>query len=154
MVISFLQLWRHGDRNPVDPYPLDPYKNESFWPEGYAQLTKVWERSKHISCSEDSNYSSSLFLQLQKGKQQHLALGKYLRQRYSDFLSESYSPYEIRVEASDVDRTLMSAEADLAGLYPPNKEDPVSVWNEDLGSLWQPIPVHTQPKAQDNVRRL
>jgi hypothetical protein len=52
------------------------------------------------------------------------------------------------VEASDVDRTLMSAEANLAGLYPP--QDPVSVWNPSI--LWQPIPVHTQPSEYDNVR--
>jgi len=36
-----LQIFRHGDRTPVDPYPTDPYRNLTFWPEGYGQLTDV-----------------------------------------------------------------------------------------------------------------
>lgn len=38
----------------------------------------------------------------------------------------------------------MSAQATLAGLFPPTNEQ---VWNPDL--LWQPIPVHTIPKDID-----
>jgi hypothetical protein len=45
----------------------------------------------------------------------------------------------------------MSAEVDLAGLYPPNPSDPKSEWNEDI--QWQPIPVHTQPSKIDNVTK-
>ena len=40
----------------------------------------------------------------------------------------------------------MSALSNLAGLYPPIKEQ---IWNPNL--LWQPIPVHTTPKAEDNI---
>ena len=40
----------------------------------------------------------------------------------------------------------MSAMSNLAGLYPPVKEQE---WNPDL--LWQPIPVHTLPLEEDNV---
>lgn len=43
-------------------------------------------------------------LRFQIGKQQHYALGKYFRVRYNNFLNSSYSPYEIYVQASDVDR--------------------------------------------------
>lgn len=35
------QIFRHGDRNPIDPYPNDPYRNLSYWPEGLGQLTNV-----------------------------------------------------------------------------------------------------------------
>ena len=40
----------------------------------------------------------------------------------------------------------MSAEANLAGLYPPEGYE---VWKEDL--RWQPLPVHSVPKPFDNV---
>ncbi|XP_031637759.1 lysosomal acid phosphatase-like [Contarinia nasturtii] len=47
-----------------------------------------------------------------------------------------------------MDRTLMSALANLAGLFPPHAEEK---WNEDIA--WQPIPVHTIPPNLDYVLR-
>lgn len=37
----FLQIFRHGDRTPVDPYPRDPYRNRSYWPAAWGELTDV-----------------------------------------------------------------------------------------------------------------
>lgn len=51
-------IYRHGDRTPVDLYPTDPWKNESLWPVKFGELTNT-------------------------GKQQHYALGKWLRKRYT-----------------------------------------------------------------------
>ena len=51
---------------------------------------------------------------------------------------------EIVVRSTDVDRTLMSAMSNLAGLYPPAG---YWKWNADLA--WQPIPVHTVPQVED-----
>lgn len=47
---------------------------------------------------------------------------------------------------TDVDRTLMSAESNLAGFFPP---DGNQVWNTKI--MWQPIPIHTVPEALDGV---
>ncbi|XP_041987486.1 lysosomal acid phosphatase-like isoform X3 [Aricia agestis] len=114
-------LYRHGDRMPVDCYPADPYRNQSFWPAPFGQLTNT-------------------------GKEQHFRLGKSLRLRYSHLLSKIYDPEEVLVQSTDVDRTLMSAEANLAGLFPPIGKQ---VW--DIQMPWQPIPVHTRPEQLDEV---
>lgn len=114
-------IYRHGDRTPVNPYPTDPWKNESLWPVNFGQLTNI-------------------------GKKRHYQLGQWFRKRYSHLISKQYNPQEIYVRSTDVDRTLMSAQANLAGMYPPNG---TSVWNPDL--MWQPIPVHTVPEHDDNI---
>lgn len=114
-------IFRHGDRTPIDPYPNDPWKDPSHWSTGWGQLTNA-------------------------GKMRHLMLGNWLRQRYSSILSETYTNNEIYVRSTDVDRTLMSAESNLAGLYPPTGKDQ---W--DPAIQWQPIPVHTVPESMDEV---
>lgn len=85
-------IYRHGDRAPVGTYPTDSYREESFWPEGWGQLTDI-------------------------GKIQQYELGKWIRRRYCDFLPEKYKASDIYVRSTDVDRTLMSAYCTLAGLY-------------------------------------
>ncbi|ENN71660.1 prostatic acid phosphatase [Dendroctonus ponderosae] len=114
-------VFRHGDRTPVSPYPNDPYKNRSYWPVDWGMLTNV-------------------------GKLRHYNLGQYFRQRYVDFLPRLYSEKDIYVRSTDVDRTLMSAQANLAGLYPPVGTD---VWKDNLA--WQPIPIHSIPENMDAV---
>lgn len=83
---------------------------------------------------------------LQIGKEHEYDLGLWLRQRYKDFLPEEYSENDIYVRSTDVDRTLMSGEAVLAGLYPPVADQ---LWDQDL--KWQPIPIHTVPEFEDPV---
>uniref|UniRef100_A0A3B5MHQ8 Lysosomal acid phosphatase n=1 Tax=Xiphophorus couchianus TaxID=32473 RepID=A0A3B5MHQ8_9TELE len=63
------------------------------------------------------------------------------------FLNESYIRHEILVRSTDVDRTLMSAEANLAGLYPPEGQQ---IFQPSL--KWQPIPVHTVPENEEKSR--
>lgn len=114
-------IYRHGDRTPIDPYPTDPWNDPKFWSTGWGQLTNI-------------------------GKQQHFELGKYLRARYDGLISDHYNREEVFVRSTDVDRTLMSAMSNLAGLYPPVGDQ---VWKKDLP--WQPIPVHTVPEKLDSV---
>lgn len=114
-------LFRHGDRTPVNPYPLDPYRNSSFWSTGWGQLTTV-------------------------GMRQHYELGLWLRQRYISLLKNDYSKTDVYVQSTDVDRTLMSVESNLAGLFPPRGS---RTFEPNL--KWQPIPVHTVPEHLDHV---
>lgn len=116
-------IYRHGDRGPMTIYPRDIHQQDA-WPDGLAQLTTI-------------------------GKRQHFALGQFFRKRYDGFLSRQYNNTEIYIRASDVDRTLMSAESNLAGLYlPNNKKDR---FNPDI--KWNPIPVHTLPTTEDYLLR-
>lgn len=50
----------------------------------------------------------------------------------------------LRGNFQDEDRVIMSAQANLVGLYPPAD---VQKWNTELN--WQPIPVHTRSLEKD-----
>lgn len=81
--------------------------------------------------------------------EQHYELGQWLRQRYGRELlanDQRYTKDNIYIQSTDVDRTLMSALSNLAGLFSPVPEQR---WNPNL--MWQPIPVHTTPERLDNV---
>ncbi|KAL2307634.1 hypothetical protein Nmel_000607 [Mimus melanotis] len=131
--LKFVSLvFRHGDHTPQEFFPTDKHK-EIARQQGYGQLTKL-------------------------GIQQQYELGQYMRRRYSHFLSVVYKQCEastgsgqedvfmIYVQSTDCDHTLMSAQASLAGLYPPTQSQ---IWNPRI--LWQPIPVHTVPLTHDNL---
>ena len=118
-LVFAITMWRHGDRTPVEPYPKDPYSSPDDWPVGFGQLTS-------------------------RGKRMQYNLGRYLRGRYKTLIGDSYDPNAVYIRSTDVDRTLMSAEANLAGLFPPEGNQ---VWNPTIP--WQPIPVHTVPKEED-----
>ena len=74
-------------------------------------------------------------------------LGTYLRKRYRTLIDVvNYNRKETYVRSTDRDRALISAQATLAGLFPPNEDQ---IWNSSI--QWQPIPVHTIPVKQDFV---
>jgi len=57
------------------------------------------------------------------------------------FLSTNFGPFEFNAHSSDYNRTLMSASAVLAAIYPPKSED------RFLPELnWRPLPVHLADK--------
>uniref|UniRef100_A0A670ZG42 Acid phosphatase 2, lysosomal n=1 Tax=Pseudonaja textilis TaxID=8673 RepID=A0A670ZG42_PSETE len=109
-------VYRHGDRSPLSTYPTDPHK-AAAWPHGFQQLSEV-------------------------GILQQKALGKFLRERYAGFLSPSYKPQEIYVRSTDYDRTIMSAQANLMGLYP----------NSHPEIPWKPVPIHTVPAKIEELK--
>ncbi|CAF2381501.1 unnamed protein product [Rotaria sp. Silwood2] len=103
-------IYRHGDRTPVETFPTDPVKPNE-WPNGLGQLTAA-------------------------GIEQQHRLGGYLRTRYGSLLSPNYTANEIVVRSTDADRTLMSAQSNLVGLYPV-----LNMTNDKVPI--QPIPIHT-----------
>jgi len=117
-------LFRHGDRAPIHTYAADPNSSPKWWPNGYAQLTK-------------------------KGISQQHALGVWLRGRYGPplGLSPHWAPEEVKVTATDVDRTINSAQANLQGLYSPVAEDRRHIPSLD----WSPVPVRTVPFEFDQL---
>lgn len=63
-------------------------------------------------------------------------MGQYFRRRYGKILGVKYSPNNVYVQSTDYDRTIMSAQANLAGLFPPTHDD--EKWHTNIS--WQPIP--------------
>ncbi|EFN63832.1 Testicular acid phosphatase-like protein [Camponotus floridanus] len=114
-------LMRHGERTPLlkETYPKDPYNESAYEPWGMGQLTN-------------------------QGKLTEYRIGTMLRQRYSHFLDSLYRPYDIYAVSTEADRTKMSLQLMLAGLYPP---DTRQMWNPDLP--WLAIPTHYVPKRVD-----
>ncbi|KAJ8681684.1 hypothetical protein QAD02_017476 [Eretmocerus hayati] len=81
-----------------------------------------------------------------KGKKQEYDLGRMLRRRYDDFLGKTYHPDNLYACSSDYDRTKVSLQLVLAGLYPPTPE---LRWHQNLA--WQPIPTQYLPRRLDNI---
>jgi len=114
-------VYRHGDRSPTHIYPNDPYK-EDVWPQGMGMLT-------------------------QKGMRGEYDLGKFLKKRYVKeykLLNATYLHREIYIRSTDIERTLMSAQTQLNGLYPPKGHQ---IWRDNLD--WQPIGIHVVPLKED-----
>ncbi|XP_076250786.1 venom acid phosphatase Acph-1-like [Rhynchophorus ferrugineus] len=117
-------LFRHGNRTADrqhELYPNDPYLNEPYFPYGNGQLTKV-------------------------GKKKEYDLGKSLRARYNTLLGDQYDPMIVDAYSTDYNRTKMSLQLVLAGLFPPKEEDIF-----ENGLLWQPVPFNYLPKYEDKV---
>nr|CAD7430231.1 unnamed protein product [Timema monikensis] len=113
-------LFRHGDRAPTGTYPNDIYNDEAkYWPRGYGQLSEI-------------------------GEEQHFKQGSFFRKRYNHILPETYNVNDTYVRSSNIDRTLASARAHLAGLYPPTERN---LAQPNIN--FQVIPIHTTDMVND-----
>ncbi|CAL7951360.1 unnamed protein product [Xylocopa violacea] len=111
-------LFRHGERTP---------------------------RAKELWCQDTSAYEPWGLAQLtNEGKMREYLIGKMLRKRYDQFLGDVYHPNDIYAYSSNHDRTKMSLQLVLAGLYHPTT---VQMWNANLS--WMPIPTHYMPEKVD-----
>nr|CAD7414755.1 unnamed protein product [Timema poppensis] len=113
-------LFRHGDRAPTGSYPNGIYNDEAkYWPRGYGQLSEI-------------------------GEEQHFKQGSFFRKRYNHILPETYNVNDTYVRSSNIDRTLASARAHLAGLYPPTEQN---LAQPNIN--FQVIPIHTTDMVND-----
>ncbi|KAF2882690.1 hypothetical protein ILUMI_23492 [Ignelater luminosus] len=117
-------VFRHGNRtiDRVSQYPTDPHINETYYPYGYGQLTNG-------------------------GRLREYRLGKALRKRYDRFLGDVYTPTILDAVSTEVNRTKMSLELVLAGLFPPRGT--LLEWEKELN--WQPIPYNYLKFAEDHI---
>ncbi len=124
-LIFSIDIIRHGDRTPIFSIPSAPHE----WKEGLGQLTAV-------------------------GMQQEYQLGLKLHKRYMDeyhLLSKNYSHETMEVKSTDFDRTIMSAECVLLGLYPSGPK--LSSGEFALPNGYQPIPIQIEYKSENPVIR-
>ncbi len=124
-LIFAVDLVRHGDRTPTKLLPKHPH----HWQLGLGELTPLGARQEY----KLGTVLNSLYI-----KQYHL-LPKSFKQQY------------IFVRSSDNNRTLMSAESLLLGLYPlgtgPLLTDKVAA----LPGAFQPVPIHTEARKNDSL---
>eukprot|EP00742_Colponemidia_sp_Colp-10_P010178 GILJ01011154.1.p1 GENE.GILJ01011154.1~~GILJ01011154.1.p1 ORF type:complete len:514 (-),score=62.72 GILJ01011154.1:94-1635(-) len=144
-----VEVCRHGARAPNSIFPTDR-NNASAWPAGLGQLTAL-------------------------GIRQHYLIGAEFRRRYMEqepLLSSRYAHGQLYVRSTDVDRTLQSAVAQAAGLFPAgvgpalqveSQADravpPLRVHNlsnilsslqlDALPSRYQPVSIHTVSPDDD-----
>lgn len=74
------------------------------------------------------------------------SLGKWYRKHYSKLRKSVHSHTAIRVDSSNRDRTIMSAQCFMAGFYQPNKSQ---ILESQLN--WHPVPVHVVPKSNNVI---
>ncbi|XP_076657121.1 putative achaete scute target 1 [Halictus rubicundus] len=113
-------VFRHGDRTPTETYPEDPYRDYD-WKDGLGALTK-------------------------NGMRRMYNIGQWIREKYGSVIGGKYESKLTMVRSSYADRCLMSAQALLAGLYPPTSDQ---IFVEGLN--WRPVPVHSTPRNLDKT---
>lgn len=124
-LIFAIDLIRHGDRTPIEAIPTVKY----HWKQGLGQLTA-------------------------EGMRQEFEMGQRFRHKYIDethLLPTTYQRDTIMVRSTDYDRTLMSAQSLLMGLYPAGTGPSTDDNQPGLPNALQPIPIHTAPLQYDDV---
>lgn len=144
-LIGVFEVCRHGARSPIEKFSWD----KVFWAEGYGELTT-------------------------EGMMQQYIIGQEFRNRYiskAKFVNSRFSLSEIYVRSTDYHRTIMSAQAQLLGLFPngPSITEsmrtkavppfPISNISEILAPLGnsalpnniQPVPIDIYSVEQDNT---
>ena len=91
-LLFVLEHFRHGARNPCDN--LDG--------EGNDYMGQKWNKLGELN---------------EIGTRMHYVLGLYVFEKYKDFLSTTYNPFEIHVSSTNLSRTIQSAMAHTNAFY-------------------------------------
>ena len=127
-LIFAIDVIRHGDRTPRSDFPTTPHS----WPEGIGQLTP-------------------------RGIRQEFELGKKFRDRYVNnykLLPPHYAAGTMYVRSTGFDRTIVSAESLLLGLYPLGTGPRMTIAGTNEPALpegFQPIPIYSFPVEQEKL---
>jgi hypothetical protein len=124
-IVFAVDVIRHGDRTPLNIIPTAPHP----WAEGFGELTAT-------------------------GIKQEYELGKKWRALYVNqwhLLPPQYDAGTIYVRSTDVNRTLMSAQSALLGLYPPGTGPVLPDGKPAAPYDFQPIPIHTVALEADGL---
>lgn len=123
-LVFAVDIIRHGDRTPINTLSKSP----AVWKQGLGELTA-------------------------EGMRQEFQLGTHFRKEYIEhyhLLPAHYENNTMLVRSTDFNRTLMSAQSLLLGLYPLGTGPDLSHTNQSaLPQAFQPIPIHTIPKDDD-----
>lgn len=76
-------------------------------------------------------------------------VGEWIRNNYGPVIGKNYESRLSTIQSSYADRCLMSAQALLAGLYPPTADE---IFVKGLN--WRPVPVHSTPRNLDKVSKV
>lgn len=98
----------------MKPYPTDPYRDGSRFPQGFGRLTT-------------------------SGKQRMYDVGRWLRREYDAFLGDDV--HEVYARSTGRERCLESVELLVNGAFKPA---PDSVWTWNQSELWLPAPIQTE----------
>ncbi|HSY43170.1 MAG TPA: histidine phosphatase family protein, partial [Candidatus Acidoferrum sp.] len=124
-LVFAVDVIRHGDRTAFGSIPTAPHT----WTEGLGELTAT-------------------------GITQEYLLGKKWRALYIDkwhLLPPEYAAKTIYVRSTDINRTLMSAQSVLLGLYPPGTGPILPDGKPAAPYGIQPIPIHTVAAETDSL---
>jgi len=124
-LVFAVDLIRHGDRTPLLTFPTAPYEG-TLAP---GQLTP-------------------------KGMQQAYELGLKFHKKYIEetkLLAPYYQSEMIYVRSTDYDRTIMTAQSVLLGLYPLGSGLYLETEKPALPEGFQPIPIHTREQKTDEI---
>lgn len=124
-LVFAIDIVRHADRTPTKLLPNTSY----IWKQGLGELTA-------------------------EGMQQAFQLGQEFRKEYIKkyhLLPSNYQSDTMYVRSTDYNRTIMSAQSLLFGLYPLGTGPNLTYMKPALPQAFQPIPIHTVPQKYDTL---
>ena len=129
---KLLFVWEHFRHGARDPYTkVDP---------------KTWIDFIGVQWKSQGELNSI-------GLRSHYLLGAATRKKYNDFLSLNYNPNEIFILSTNVNRTIMSAMANLQGIF-KNFSTPNLTNNQIEKSKLNIFNSTYQPKIDDKISKL